>query len=167
GLKRGLAADLVIAPYASSLALMVAPEKACANLQRLAAAGVEGQYGFYESIDYTPSRVPRGQSKVIVRSYMAHHQGMSLVAFAHVLLDRPMQRRFESVPIFQATTLLLQEKIPKATALYSTPDALPETGKTTDEFEAPQRVFHSANTPIPEVQLLSNGSYHVMVSNAG
>ncbi|MGE5322599.1 MAG: glucoamylase family protein, partial [Actinomycetota bacterium] len=167
GLKRGLAEDLVIAPYASSLALMVAPARACANLQRLEAAGAEGKYGFYEAVDYTPSRVPRGQPNAIVRAYMAHHQGMSLLGISHALLDRPMQRRFESVPIFQATTLLLQERIPKPTALYSAQDALPETGRVTDEFEAPLRVFHSANTPIPEVQLLSNGKYHVMVSNAG
>jgi cyclic beta-1,2-glucan glucanotransferase len=167
GLKRGLAEDLVIAPYASSLALMVAPEQACANLQKLAAAGVEGKYGFYEAIDYTPSRVPRGQSHVIVRSYMAHHQGMTLLGLSHVLLERPMQRRFESVPIFQATTLLLQEKVPKATALYSVADDIPETGKIADDLATPVRVFHSPNTPIPEVQLLSNGKYHVMVSNAG
>jgi cyclic beta-1,2-glucan synthetase len=167
GLKRGLAEDLVIAPYASSLALMVAPDQACANLQRLAAAGVQGKYGFYEAIDYTPSRVPRGQANAIVRSYMAHHQGMSLLSLSHVLLDRPMQLRFESVPIFKATTLLLQEKIPKVTALYSAPDELPETHRIMDELDTPVRVFHSANTPIPEVQLLSNGRYHVMVSNAG
>ena len=167
GLKRGLAEDVVIAPYASSLALMVAPENACANLQRLAAAGFEGRYGFYEAIDYTPSRVPRAQSNIIVRSYMAHHQGMSLVAFAHVLLDRPMQRRFESVPIFQATTLLLQEKVPKATALYSAPEELPETHRIADLPEPSVRVFQSPNTSVPEVQLLSNGKYHVMVSNAG
>jgi cellobiose phosphorylase len=167
GLKRGLAEDVVIAPYASSLALMVVPEQACANLQRLAADHFNGRYGFYEAVDYTPSRVPRGQSNVIVRSYMAHHQGMSLAALAHVLLDRPMQRRFASVPIFQATTLLLQEKVPKATALYSAPEELPETHRIADDQEPSVRVLHSPNTPIPEVQLLSNGKYHVMVSNAG
>jgi cyclic beta-1,2-glucan glucanotransferase len=167
GMKRGLAEDLVIAPYASSLALMVAPEQACANLQRLAAAGVQGKYGFYEAVDYTPSRVPRGQSNAIVRSYMAHHQGMSFLSLSHVLLDRPMQRRFESVPIFQATTLLLQERVPKAMALYSTSDELPETRGVEDEIEPPVRVFRSANTSIPDVHLLSNGRYHVMVSNAG
>jgi cellobiose phosphorylase len=167
GLKRGLAEDLVIAPYASSLALMVAPERACANLQRLAAAGAEGKHGFHEAIDYTPSRVPRGQSKAVVWSYMAHHQGMSLVAQAHVLLDRPMQRRFESVPIFQATTLLLQERVPKATAFYASPDGLPETHRIASGPEPSIRVFHSADSPVPEVQLLSNGKYHVMVTNAG
>ena len=103
GLKRGLADDLVIAPYASALALMVAPEEACLNLQRLVAEGLEGKYGFYEAIDYTPSRLPRGQSSVVVRSFMAHHQGMSFLSLAHLLLDRPMQKRFESDPLFQAT----------------------------------------------------------------
>ena len=78
GLKRGLAEDLVIAPYASALALMVAPEEACLNLEQLTAAGFEGKFGFYEAIDYTPSRLPRGQSSAVVRSFMAHHQGMSL-----------------------------------------------------------------------------------------
>ena len=91
GLKRGLAEDLVIAPYASALALMVSPEEACLNLQRLKADGFEGKYGLYEAIDYTPSRVPRGQSAAVVRSFMAHHQGMSLLSLAYFLLDRPMQ----------------------------------------------------------------------------
>ena len=91
GLKRGLAEDLVIAPYATALALMVAPEAACLNLQRLAAEGFEGQYGFFEAIDYTPTRLPRGQTSAVIRSFMAHHQGMSLLSLAYVLLDRPMQ----------------------------------------------------------------------------
>ena len=114
GLKRGLGEDLVIAPYASVLALMVAPEAACANLQRLAAEGIAGKFGFYEAIDYTPSRLRRGETRAVVRSFMAHHQGMSLLSLAYLLLDRPMQRRFESDPLFQATMLLLQERIPKA-----------------------------------------------------
>ncbi|MGH2359679.1 MAG: glucoamylase family protein, partial [bacterium] len=118
GLKRGLAEDLVIAPYASALALMVAPEEACLNLQRLAADGVAGKFGFYEAIDYTPSHLPRGQSSAVVRSFMAHHQGMIFLSLAYLILERPMQKRFESDPLFQATTLLLQERIPKATAFY-------------------------------------------------
>ena len=113
GLKRGLAEDLVIAPYASALALMVAPEAACLNLQRLALQGVAGRFGLFEAIDYTPSRQTRGQSSAVVRSFMAHHQGMSLLALAYILLDRPMQQRFESDPLFRSTTLLLQERVPK------------------------------------------------------
>jgi cellobiose phosphorylase len=167
GLKRGLAEDLVIAPYASTLALMVAPEEACLNLQRLAAEGFEGKYGFYEAIDYTPSRLPRGKSNAVVRSFMAHHEGMSFLSLAYLLLDRPMQKRFESDPLVQATTLLLQERIPKATAFYSHAAEPSDFRTTPNGLETPVRVFSSPNTPIPEVQLLSNGRYHVMITNAG
>jgi cellobiose phosphorylase len=167
GLKRGLADDMVIAPYASALALMVAPEAACLNLQRLADEGVEGRFGFYEAVDYTPSRLPRGQSSVVVRSYMAHHEGMSLLSLAYLLLDRPMQKRFESDPLFQATTLLLQERIPKATAFYSHTAELSDIRTIASGWETPVRRFSTPHTPIPEVHLLSNGRYHVMVTNAG
>jgi cellobiose phosphorylase len=167
GLKRGLAEDRVIAPYASALALMVAPEEACLNLERLAAAGFEGKYGFYEAIDYTPSRIPRGQLNGLVRSFMAHHQGMSFLSLAYLLLGRPMQKRFESDPSFQATTLLLQERVPKATAFYSQTAESPDLGMTSDNPETPVRVFSSPDTQIPEVKLLSNGRYHVMLTNAG
>lgn len=167
GLKRGLADDLVIAPYASVLALMVAPEEACLNLQRLAAAGFLGKFGFFEAIDYTPARQRRGQSHVVVRSFMAHHQGMSLLALAYLLLDRPMQRRFESDRLFQAIMLLLQERIPKATALFAHTAQLSEVRATSVTAETQIRVFNTPHTPIPEVQLLSNGRYHVMVTNAG
>ena len=167
GLKRGLAEDLVIAPYASALALMVAPEEACLNLERLAAEGLDARYGFYEAIDYTPSRLPRGQSSAVVRSFMAHHQGMSLLSLAHLLLNRLMQRRFESEPLFQATLLLLQERVPKATAFYAHTSELSELHTASSAQDSPIRVFTSPDTPNPEVQFLSNGKYHVMVTSAG
>ncbi len=167
GLKRGLAEDLVIAPYATALALMVAPEAACANLQRLAAEGLAGRFGFYEAIDYTPSRCRAGKTSAIVRSFMAHHQGMSLLSLAYLLLDRPMQRRFESDPLFKATCCCCRSAIPKAAALSSTRTELSAIRGIASGAEAPVRVFNSPDTPIPEVQLLSNGRYHVMVTNAG
>ncbi len=168
GLKRGLAEDLVVAPYASVLALMVAPEEACLNLEELSRLGVEGKYGFYEAVDYTPTRLPRGHSSAVVRSFMAHHQGMSLLSLACYLLGSPMQKRFASDLSFQATLLLLQERIPKATAFYS--HATEPSGAypaAHDAEEMPARTYTSPHTPIPEVQLLSNGRYHVMVTNAG
>ncbi len=116
GLKRGLAEDLVIAPYASVMALMVAPEAATRNLERLDADGQTGAYGLYEAIDYTPSRLPRGAASVTVKQFMAHHQGMSLLSLAYLLLDRPMQKRFESDPMLRGADLLLQERVPKASA---------------------------------------------------
>ena len=167
GLKRGLVDDLVIAPYASALALMVAPEDACLNLERLAIEGCEARYGFYEAIDYTPSRLPRGQTHSVIRSFMAHHQGMTLLSLAYVLLDRPMQRRFEADPQFQATMLLLQEKVPAATAFYAHTSEVSERHMDFSPAEAPFRVFTNPDTPSPEVQLLSNGRYHVMVTSAG
>ncbi len=167
GLKRGLAADLVVAPYASVLALMVAPEEACRNLQRLGDEEFIGKYGFYEAIDYTPSRQRRGESNTVVRSFMAHHQGMSLLSLDYLLLDRPMQKRFEADPLFQATTLLLQERIPKATASYAPAAELSGIRTTPGVTEMPVRSFGTADTPLPEVQLLSNGRYHVMITNSG
>ena len=167
GLKRGLAEDLVIAPYATVLAIMVAPEEACLNLQRLAAEGYLGRYGFYEAIDYTPSRQRRDQVSVVVRSFMAHHQSMSLLALAYVMLDRPMQKRFEKDRLFQAVMLLLQERIPKASVMYSQAAQLPDARSVSDAAETPVRFFISPDTPTPEVQLLSNGRYHVMVTNVG
>ncbi len=167
GLKRGLADDVVVAPYASALALMVAPEAACLNLQRLASEGLSGQYGLFEAVDYTPLRLPRGQSSAVVRSFMAHHQGMSLLALGHLLLDRPMQRRFESDPRFQATLLLLQERIPKSIAFVPHVAQVTGVGVELGDTTSPVRVIPTPTTPIPEVQLLSNGRYHVMVTNAG
>ncbi|MBE0606635.1 MAG: cyclic beta 1-2 glucan synthetase, partial [Deltaproteobacteria bacterium] len=167
GLKRGLASDLVVAPYASALALMVAPEAACRNLQRLGEKELIGEYGFYEAIDYTPSRQRRGESSTVVRSFMAHHQGMSLLSLDSLLLDLPMQKRFESDPLFQSTTLLLQERVPKATASYAIAAELSGVRTTPGVTEMPVRSFGTPDTPVPEVQLLSNGRYHVMITNAG
>ena len=167
GLKRGLADDIVIAPYASALALMVEPEEACRNLQRMAQAGFEGRYGFYEAIDYTPSRLTRGQSNAVIHSFMAHHEGMTLLALAYLLLNRPMQKRFESEPLFQSTTLLLQERVPKAITFYASPTELASSQKEAIPSETSVRVLNTPDTAIPEVQLLSNGRYHIMLTNAG
>ena len=168
GFKRGLANDLVVAPYASALALMVMPNEACNNLQALADNGFVGQYGFYEAIDYTPSRLPRGKKHALVQTFMAHHQGMSLLSFANVLFNNSMQRRFMAAPYLKATELLLQERVPKLGGTIQ-----PNLAETTDnkskidDTVGLMRVFTSHNTPIPEVHLLSNGRYHVMVTNTG
>ncbi len=169
GFKRGLGDDLVIAPYASALALTVAPRQACQNLQTLAANGFIGDYGFYEAIDYTPSRIPRGSDHVVVRTFMAHHQGMSLLAFGDVLLGRPMQRRFMSDPVVRATQLLLQERVPRRGATLQPHAAEVNAAARPPGVDAGQimRVFTDPNTPIPEVHLLSNGKYHVMATHAG
>jgi len=167
GFKRGLAEDLVIAPYASVLALMVSPEQACLNLQRLADEGLMGKYGLYEAVDYTPSRQPRGRTSTVIQSFMAHHQGMSLLSLAYLLLDRPMQKRFKSDPLFAATMLLLQERVPNIIPFHVHINEQSNIRTLSNDAETPVRVLQSPNTKIPEVQLLSNGRYHVMITNAG
>ena len=167
GLKRGLAEDLVIAPYATMMALMVAPEAATQNLQRLHAAGFWGRFGFYEAIDYTASRVPRGQSHALVRSFMAHHQGMGFLALDHLLREQPMQKRFVADAEFQATLLLLQERVPRIGVFV--PHSVESVGTRTTSLvdETQLRIFRTAHTPRPAVQMLSNGRFHALLTNAG
>jgi cyclic beta-1,2-glucan synthetase len=167
GFKRGLADDLVIAPYASAMALMIDPQASCDNLRRLAREGQLGAYGFYEAVDYTPARLPRGKGSVTVCSYMAHHQGMSLLSLAYLLVDRPMQRRFDSDPSFRATELLLQERVPRTPSIYPHPAEVSTPAEALAHAEQNLRVFSSPSTPAPQVQLLSNGTYHVAVTNSG
>ncbi|MDD5553109.1 MAG: glucoamylase family protein [Candidatus Omnitrophica bacterium] len=166
GFKRGLAEDLVVAPYASMLALMVEPEKACENLERLSGEGAGGLYGFYEAIDYTPARLAPDETRAIVKSFMAHHQGMSLLSLAYVLLGRPMQRRFLAEPMFKSAELLLQERIPTVEPFLYDFEVTGTLRKFGDR-ETLLRVFTTPHTPAPEVHPLSNGRYHVMVTNAG
>ncbi len=167
GLKRGLAEDLVIAPYSSVLALMVNPEAAYHNLKRLTEAGFVGRFGFYEAIDYTVSRQRRGEKHIVIQSYMAHHQGMSLLALAYVLLNQPMQQRFAANPLLQATLLLLEERVPKVAAIHTQATEVAEVLLATSTAELPIRVLTNPDTDQPQVQLLSNGRYHVMLTHAG
>jgi len=165
GLTRGLEENLVIAPYACMLALMVMPESAVANLQVLSAKGMEGEYGFREAVDYTASRLPRGKTSVIIQSYMVHHQGMGLLSLAYVLLNKPMQQRFISELRFQATLLLLQERVPRTTLFYAHTEDMVESQSSGSTAQV--RIINTPLTRIPEVQLLSNGRYQVMIANSG
>ncbi len=167
GLKRGLGDEIVIAPYASALALMVAPDAACANLQRLSNQGLDGRFGLYEAVDYTPARLSRGQDSAVIRSFMAHHQGMSLLALDYVLRERPMQRRFESDASLRATLLLLQERVPKTASEYRHASGLQAPNVLLRTAGSRMRVVTDPDKSRPAVQLLSNGRYHVMVSSAG
>ena len=166
GFKRGLGEDLVISPYSSIMALMVAPNEAYRNLRVLKEEGMEAEYGFYEAVDYTSARLPRKQKKAIIQSYMAHHQGMSFLSLSYLLLDKPMQQRFESEVHLKSTLLLLQERIPRVTTFYS-PSVHAGDASIVTGSDMSIRVVNTPHTAVPEVQLLSNGRYHVMVTNAG
>jgi cyclic beta-1,2-glucan synthetase len=168
GLKRGLADDLVVAPYATILAALVSPADAVANLKALGAEGMNGIYGYYEAIDYTSDRTPKGQRGVVLRTYMAHHMGMSLIALDNVLNGSPMQRRFHADPRVQAADLLLQERIPHVVPLKNPPIEKAEHIPSTRTQPAPLvRHYVTPHTLSPRAHLLSNGDYAVMVTNAG
>jgi cyclic beta-1,2-glucan synthetase len=167
GFKRGLGDELVIAPYATVMALMIDPHAACNNLRRLARDRQLGAYGFYEAIDYTDARLPPRTPNATVRSFMAHHQGMSLLSLAYVLCDRPMQRRFTADLALRSTELLLQERVPRVPAVFPHPAEVSPTRDGPADAGNELRFFTSPSTPVPEVHLLSNGRYHVMVTNAG
>ncbi|AMY12396.1 Cellobiose phosphorylase [Luteitalea pratensis] len=176
GFKRGLADDLVIAPYATALALPVAPRAALQNLARLTAAGAEGAFGYYESVDYTPRLGPDPPSQatrpvgrpegVVVRTFMAHHQGMTLLAATNALLDNVMVDRFHADSHVRATELLLQERMPREAA--STPPRPVESTRTPWTAPSiPLRRFRTPHTFHPHAQFLSNGSWVTVVTNAG
>ncbi|HWB54406.1 MAG TPA: glucoamylase family protein [Tepidisphaeraceae bacterium] len=167
GLKRGLSEDMVVAPYACALGLMVFPEEACRNLRKIEEDGDNGAFGFFEAIDYTASRVPPGQRRVPIRCFMAHHQAMSLLALEYVLLNRRMQRRFLAEPLLRSADLLLQERVPAVLPSY--PHAM-EVSAVRLGVAKPQETFRVSTDPsarVPELHLLSNGSYHVAVTSAG
>jgi cyclic beta-1,2-glucan glucanotransferase len=168
GLKRGLIEDLVVAPYATMLAAEIDPPAAMKNLRRLEKEGALGPYGYYEAIDYTAERLPQGQSNVLIRAFMTHHQGMSLVALTNVLYDDRMEKRFHADPLVQATELLLQERIP--VGVPAAPPLAEEvlTGRVMQAQQGMStRVYHRFDSETPRTQLLSNGTYNVMLTVAG
>ncbi|MBI4238709.1 MAG: phosphorylase [Deltaproteobacteria bacterium] len=167
GLKRGLGADLVVAPYATFLAALFDAGAAAANLRRLERKGASGPYGFYEALDFTAARLPPDQPFAVIKAYMAHHQGMALVALANVFGDGAMQRRFHADPLIQATELLLQERTPRNVGTIQPNNESFQLAIVRDSASPVVRIYHRPNSPIPYTQLLSDGQYSVMVTSAG
>jgi cyclic beta-1,2-glucan synthetase len=168
GLKRGLADNAVVAPYATALASMVDPQAAARNYERLESLGASGRYGFYEALDFTSARVPDGERVAVVHAFMAHHQGMTITAIANTLLDGIVRNRFHAEPIVQATELLLQERVPRD--VTATPPLVSETTSAARirEIEGfPPWRNVSPHSATPATQLLSNGRYSVMLTAAG
>jgi cyclic beta-1,2-glucan synthetase len=168
GLKRGLADNLVIAPYATGLAAMVAPQAAAANYNALAAEGARGAYGFYEAVDYTSARVRQGEKKSIVKAYFAHHQGMTIVAILNAVKNGVMRNHFHEEPIIRASELLLQERAPR-TVPIAYKWAEKATSKTVGGENAAHapRIFEGLGGGAPATHILSNGQYTTLLTAAG
>jgi cyclic beta-1,2-glucan synthetase len=167
GFKRGLSEDLVISPYASLLALPLRPGQVVENLENLKKLGMIGTYGLYEAIDFTPTRVGMGQDGQIVRSYMAHHQGMILLSLDNYFKKNTMVERFHADPHIRSVELLLQEQVPKF-APFEQPHAQDGRALPPEEASvdlAPWRVL--PEPPQPRVHYLSNGQYSLMISSSG
>lgn len=168
GLKRGLAQNTVIAPYASLLAAQFRPAEAVANLRRLQREGALGRYGFHDAVDYTPARVPDGKKFAVVYNYMAHHHGMSIVAVANAIFEGRMRDRFHSDPVIEAAELLLQEKAPREVP------AMPLRAETGDRLQPKdvedrpdsRLILDPLESPIA-TNIMSNGHYNVMVTATG
>jgi cyclic beta-1,2-glucan synthetase len=168
GLKRGLSQSVVVAPYATALAAIVDPTAAARNFERLASEGGRGRFGWFEALDYTPSRLPHGQSVAVIRAFMAHHQGMTIVAIADAVLEGVTRARFHTEPMIRAAELLLQERMPREVAVRS-----PWASEATSA-EGIRKLDSSAtyrradpHAPTPATQLLSNGRYSLMLTAAG
>ena len=166
GLKQGLENELVVSPYATVMALQTDFRGAYDNLKKLAFDGLEGSYGFYEAIDYTKNRIPKDESKVIIKCFMIHHEGMSLMAIDNVLLNNILQKRFHRLPKVKATELLLQEKISKR-IVYDREHKFNVSSTAMGKQKIIVRKYTTANTESPETHLISNGNYSLMISNSG
>jgi cyclic beta-1,2-glucan synthetase len=167
GLKRGLGADLVVAPYATALASMYDPVAAARNFERLRAHDGEGELGFYEAIDFTPERLPHDARYEPVRAYMAHHQGMSLVALGNALLDNVARRRFHREPLVLAAELLLQEATTRRPVVRHIPEHEVTGVHGVGTANQAYRSYATPHLSAPATQVLSNGRYSVMVTAAG
>ena len=165
GMKSGLVRETVVSPYSAALALPLCPAAALANLVKFEKIGALGRYGFFEAVDYTPRRIQKGKKKRIVKSYMAHHQGMILASILNALQDGRLQTLFHSATIVKATEMLLKEKVPPRNIILSLAEKQPDEQPFAEEIRA-ARTFTQLQQ-YPEAHFLSNGSYTVMTTQYG
>ncbi|MEO8268236.1 MAG: glucoamylase family protein, partial [Aureliella sp.] len=167
GLKRGLSKELVVSPYSVGMALPFVPQEATENLKRLAQLAM-GDWGFYDALDYTPSRLRRKENVNVVRNYMAHHQGMTMLGIANTIGDSMIQRWFHSYPLVRANELLLQERVPAyIDSEVPNPDEVDAEHVAREETTLLARRITGTHSSTPRTQLLSNEHFSTMLTHAG
>lgn len=172
GLRRGLAEDYVVTPYASMLALMIQPGESYDNLQAIKKEGGYGLSGFYEAIDYssTNGKASEDSDKTVVRMYMAHHQAMSQLALTNVLKDNIIQKYFHQDPLIKSCEVLLQERVPRGIPIKE-PRPIDVELEPAEEQKVEISVSHASQEQLdsvpPRTHILSNGKFSTLITHAG
>ena len=167
GLKRGLADEIVVAPYASMMAIIDEPIEVLKNLKQLEKLGMYNKYGFYESIDYTPTRLRKNETKAIVKTYMAHHQGLILLSINNLMNNNIVQKRFVQNPEIEAVDILLQERMPENIIITKEEKEKVEKIKYIDYENATQREITKINTKLNNVNVIGNDKYTIIMDQKG
>lgn len=167
GFKRGLSDDLVISPYSTFLVLPFDWENAISNIKALISEGLEGDYGFYEAIDYTKGRLPNHTDKRIVKSYMTHHQGMIFISINNFLNNNIIRKRFHKNPYVKTGEILLQEKIPLNVIIAKESEEFFEYREVKKEEINAIRVYTKDDLDDIKCHMLSSGSFYSMITNRG
>lgn len=166
GLKRGLEEDIVISPYSTFLSLEDELEKGIENLKQLEKIGATGKYGFYESIDYTPSRI-KNNKREIVKTYMAHHQGLIFLSLNNLLNDNILKKRFNSNPEIEATNILLQERMPIQMIITKEKKEKIVKNKNATFSAYSERIIENPNRKNRNLNVISNEKYKIIIDDIG
>ena len=167
GLKRGLADEMVVSSYGGILAINEFPKEEIQNLKRLEQEGMYGKYGFYESIDYTPERVEKGKTSAIVKTYMAHHQGLILLSINNLFNNNILQKRFMKNPEIEACSVLLQETMPETFIITKENKEKVEKLKYKDYENYTQRTYKKIDNRLVTGNVISNNNYIIAMNQKG
>ena len=167
GLKRGLADEMVVAPYGSVLAITDYPKEVYQNLKRLEQYGMDGKYGFYESIDFTPERLEKGKQSSIVKTYMAHHQGLILLSINNLFNDNILQKRFIKNPEIGAVDILLQERMPETAIITKENKEKVEKLKYVDYEDYIKDTYKKIDERLIRGNVIANENYLIAMNQKG
>ena len=166
-LRRTPADDLVVAPYATGLAVMFDASAAAANFRTFESLQARADMGFIEALDFSPERQSAGSAFQLVSTFMAHHQGMTLVALANVLLEGAPRQWTMANPRLRAVSGLLQEAVPREIPRLVEPLMQPHRAARTPVQDTTSRELTPGSSAIEPTLLLSNGKYSVSLRANG
>lgn len=167
GLKRGLADEMVVSSYGGILAINEMPKEEIKNLKCLEKEGMYDKFGFYESIDYTPQRVEKGKNSAVVKTYMAHHQGLILLSINNLFCHNILQQRFMENPEIAAVSILLQETMPETSIITKEKKEKIEKLKYKDYENYVQTTYKKIDERLITGNFISNENYVIAMNQKG